>query len=195
MCDSHPVRPRRWVPCVLVVVAATLGACTSTVTPPIDPVDPITVYLVQEASHVGLVLPDGDGALVEYGFGDWDWYAAMHTSWYHVFDTVLLPTIGALGVRRFEDRRRFVAVHPPTNHAALRVARADVDALAASLARAFAQRHEDRLHNAIYGITFVPAARTYWFGYNCYDAAADWLRALGCRVTGAPIRLGLAVVP
>ncbi len=183
-----PFRPLLGV----LVVVVTLSGCTSTVTPPVDPADPVTVYLVQEASHVGLVFPVGDGRWTEYGYGDWDWYAAMHTSWYHVFDTILWPTSGCLGRRRFETHGRFVAVHPPSNHAAIRVARADADALVASFERVFERHDADRLDNPTWRMTFVPADRGYWFGYNCYDAAADWLRALGCRVTCAPIRLGLA---
>jgi hypothetical protein len=170
-----------------------LAGCVSTITPPADPLDPITIFLVQEASHVGLVFPGADGAMTEYGFGDWDWYATMHDQWYHAFDTVLWSTRGTLGFRRFGSEARFLANHPAKQRSPIRVPRVLAHLLVTSFAAEIARGESERLYNPTYDMTFVPAADGYWFGYNCYDAVSRWLRALDCHVSWVPVRLGLSV--
>ena len=40
---------------------------------------------------------------------------------------------------------------------------------------------------------FVPSDDSYWFGFTCADAAAEWFRQLDCEVGWTPIRAGLDV--
>ena len=54
---------------------------------------------------IGVVVPDGQTPqqrYLEYGFGDWDYYALEHNAWYLIFDTVLWSTQGALSRREFQ---------------------------------------------------------------------------------------------
>ncbi len=179
----------------LLIVSGLLFGCTSVVTPPSNPKDPVAVYFVREAMHKGLVFAREDGGFVEYGFGDWDWYALNCDRWYHVFDTVLWPTQGALG------RRSVPAPTPPslkrfygaieTNK--IIVARADAASLLRELDDQFDRAFETRHHNTRYAMDFVEHGCSFWFLYNCNDVAADWLRKLGCSVSFVPIRLGLSV--
>ena len=79
-----------------ILIFANAG-CVSTIEPPSNPRQPVTVFLQSEARHKGLLLPKAEGRFVEYGFGDYDWYALEKDRWYYVFDTVLWPTKGTLG--------------------------------------------------------------------------------------------------
>lgn len=182
---------------ILLLLASTaffaIVGSTSTITPPEDPDDPVTIYLLMDDLHRGLWLPNADQGLIEYGFGDWDWYANNQDSWYHVFDTILWPTAGTLASRRTsarseeELRRQFswMQLHP------IQVAAKDMQTLLESLADRFAAASNQQVYNSRYGMTFVPAGESYWFLSNCNDAVASWLESLGCSISWVPIRLDL----
>jgi hypothetical protein len=170
-----------------------LVGCVSTVTPPRKPSDPITVYLVADAYHAGVVLPDPAGGMVEYTYGDWDWYALGHDRWYHVFETLFWPTQGALGRRRFQAQdpdqvgRHFQegSLHP------FQAARPRIEALRARLEACYRQGTAREVFNASHQLTFVPDDRDYSLFQNCNDATADWVRELGCTVSWRFFRTGL----
>lgn len=93
-----------------VLAAVASSACTSMVTPPSAVADPAVVYVIKEALHTGLVLPPTEGALgspdsyVEFGFGDWGFYALGDNGVCGAITAVLWPTREALGRRRFAAR-------------------------------------------------------------------------------------------
>jgi hypothetical protein len=195
---------RAWRRIVVVVVIgasayASVG-CTSTITPPSDVADPTTVWLLREAMHTGLVLPPPrPGApFVEFGFGDWSWFALGNDAWYQSFATVLWPTQGALGRREFAagdgDELRRAASWAELEPVVVSSER--VQALRGELQEAFAARLADAVHQPHLGWTFVPAPDDlggYWFANTCADAAATWFEALGCEVNWVPIRSSLQV--
>lgn len=182
---------------LLVLVAASVFGCTSTITPPPAPAQPVTVFLLREALHAGVVFPPlaPGGDYVEFGYGDWSWFALGHDAWYHVFATVLWPTQGALGRRPFAAR----------DAAALPRAAwwADVTPLQveAELAKRLHERLQQQFDAGVaavvqrrdLGFSFVPWDRSYWFVDNCADVAAEWFTELGCSVGWAPVRGGLQV--
>jgi len=170
--------------------------CTSTITPPANVVDPTTVFVLREAMHTGIALPPcaANEEFVEFGFGDWSWFALANDAWYHVFATVLWPTQGTLGRRTFGARtaaelreRVWWAELAP-----IVVERDKANALRARLQ----QEHDARIAEAVrredLGWTFVPYDSSYWFPNTCADVAADWFRELDCSVGWVPIRAGLA---
>lgn len=187
--------PGRFVVAIAELFA--LAACTSTITPPTAVDDPVSVFLLGEAMHTGIVLPPlaDDDEFVEFGFGDWSWFALGNDSWYHVFPTMLWPTQGTLG------RRSFAATS--TAELRVRVHWVELSELTVPAAKARALRtrlqtaHSARLAEAVrrpeWGWTFVPYDRSYWLPQTCADIAAEWLRELDCSVGWAPIRAGLAV--
>jgi hypothetical protein len=171
------------VPIAVLLFAA---ACTSVVTPPENPIDPVEVYLVESELHSGLVLPRTSDEYVEYGYGDWDWFAMNCTAWYYVFDTILWPTQGTLG-RRILREPELRAMGPR----AIRVSRSDVEGLLADLDRRYEAGRETEVYNEQMRMHFVKVDEGFWFGHTCADATAGWLRRLGCSVSAAPIRSGL----
>lgn len=196
-----PRRKRRWrrlvvAAAALAVVFAVIG-CTSTITPPAKVADPVAVFLLREAMHTGIVLPPAGPAdeFVEFGFGDWGWFALADDAWYHAFATVLWPTQGALGRRTFGART--------ADELRARVTWAELSPVAVDRAKAAALRqrleseHARRIADAVrrpeLGWTFVPFDQSYWFVVTCADVAADWFRELDCSVGWVPIRAGLCV--
>ena len=193
---SSSIRARNLTSALLAVFVAV--ACTTVVTPPQAPREPTSVFVLREARHVGVVLPDEhEGEVtryVEYGFGDWAWYALAQDEWYDVFATMLWPTQGALC-------RREYAAHSPAElrHVAtwveldeLTVGRSEVSALRERLDAAFERGAKHAVFQADYDMTFVPYERHYWFANTCADVAGEWLRALGCEVSWTLIGISVA---
>jgi hypothetical protein len=171
--------------------------CTSTVTPPPLPANPTTVFLLSEAMHTGLVLPPADAArnaeYVEFGYGDWGWFALGNDKWYHVFATVLWPTQGALGRRTFGARTQGELLGRVTwaTLSPIVVDATKAASLRQRLQDTFDKRRGELVRRGDLGFEFVPADENYWFGNTCADVAARWLEELDCHVGWAPIRAGL----
>ena len=172
--------------------------CTSGITPPPRPFDPTTVFLLSEAMHTGIVLPPSgpEEEYVEFGYGDWSWFALANDAWYDAFATVLWPTAGALGRRTFgardaETLRR--AAHW-TELSPIIVSAEKARTLRVRLQSQFDAAARDAVRRADLGFTFVPFDRSYWLANNCADVAAEWFVEVGCDVGWAPLRLGLEVV-
>jgi hypothetical protein len=178
-----------------------LGAsCTAFVTPPAIPLDAVEVFVLSEAIHTGLVLPPDPAAngdrdqYVEFGFGDWGWWALAHDSWYHGFATAFWPTEGALGRRTFGARtadelpsRVGLATLQP-----ILVSRDKAIALRRELQAQFDQSRKRVVVRRDVGFKFVPS-EPYTLLNNCADVAAHWLTSLGCSVSWAPVRYDLSV--
>lgn len=180
----------------IALLLATFG-CTATITPPRHVTDPTTVFVLREAMHTGLVLPPAAGSkeYVEFGFGDWSWFALGNDAWYHAFATVLWPTAGTLGRRTFfaaDDEQLRRQVHWATLSGA-RVDGGRVRGLRAQLEARFARALPQAVQRPELGWTFVPCDRSYWFPQNCADVAAEWLADLDCEVSWVPICTALAV--
>lgn len=192
-------RRRRRLALVATVTAGILlwASCTSTITPPHDVNQPATVFLLHEAMHTGIVLPPQgpDGEFVEFGFGDWGWFALGEDGWYHVFGTVIWPTQGTLGRRTFGAR---TADELRANAWWAELSPVVVEAEKARALRArLEHEHTASIAQAVrrpeYRWVFVPYDSSYWFPNTCADVAADWFEELGCSVGWAPIRAGLCV--
>lgn len=184
---------------VLVGVACAGASCTSLATPPRAPQDPTSVFVLREARHVGLVLPVHAGEpverFVEFGFGDWAWYALERNAWHDTFATVLWPTQGAL-CRREHDARSAQELRDAAHWTTLEeltVSRARASALLERLEAEFAAQAPRAVRLEAYDMNFAPCERSYWFADTCADAAAEWLEELGCEVAWAPIRIALRV--
>ena len=109
--------------------------CASSVRSPLSPEDPVEAFLLVDAMHRGLWMPREQGGYVEYGYGEWSWYAEGDDSWYDVFSTIFWPTRGTLGRRisPASDEQELRRRHAGQALERLVVARADMHSLRAEL--------------------------------------------------------------
>ena len=170
-----------------------LAGCYSTVRAPQGVDEPVTVYLVSAALHSGVVLPESEDRWVEFGFGEYQWYALGNDAWYRSIPCVLWPTRGTLGQRRFsattaEAVRRQAYAHDVY---ALQVEKERAETLRATLQSHFDNGEPEWSDR--YRMSFIPAD-DYWFLNNCHDSTADWFEQLGCDGSWVPIRFGISAV-
>lgn len=179
---------------------ALLGSgCATRLVPPDAAPEPRPVFLLDHGRHASLVLPDGDGGLVRYAFGDWAYYARNRTGVYRGLRALMWPTPAALGRRELagpvEPRRvrRAVAVVIREMHV-LEVPAGRLAALRRRLARRFAAAavHYD---NRLYDLTFARLDEAYWLGNSSNQRVAAWLGELGVRTRGPALRSVWRVAP
>lgn len=179
---------------MLLALPAVIGCTGTRVIPPTQVADPDTVWLVQyDGYHASLVFDDGD-QLVEYAYGDWQYYALSD----HGFlgsgglTALLVPTQGTLGrrllTRALSDEgdlcRIMMSDDPCRRILALRVEKARLDALKRKLDIAWAGSLATEVVNRGAGLNFVKYDRHYTLWHNCNHELADWLDALDVRVEG-----------
>lgn len=77
--DAGPGRrpARLWL--LLLVAAFSLGGCQHVIEPPVEVSDPARVFVIDYGRHASLALPQENGTLVEWSWGDWNWYALERT--------------------------------------------------------------------------------------------------------------------
>ena len=179
---------------LLVAAFVTWTTRPSRVEPPVDVADPVTVRVLATGLHSGLLLPCGDGRTVEYGFGEWGWYARDECAWWRAPVIALVPSQGALGRRyvRDADLAAMGEKYGGGQLASIQVSGEAAKRLLARLDAEFASAGEP-YHNAVFDMWFVRVSEQFHLLHDCHDEVAGWLRELGCSVGGRPIRTGLHV--
>lgn len=192
---------RRVAFCALLV--ALLTACTTTVTPPPAPRDPVTVYVADHGRHASILLPRPGGELVEFSYGEWKWFALGKKSLWRTPAVLFWPTAAALGRRSWPAN-----LSHPELAARMQLGTAEGTALhaivvdhrrTASLLLLLEERHM-RNRNARStvlndGLVFTPDPSSFSLFYNCNSAVADWLERLGCEVSMAALKANYEIEP
>ena len=174
------------------MAAVAVGACVTTVEPPLIAGDAVEVYLLDHGRTPSLVLPTGTGELTRYAYGDWQWYALGEHGIAEGAAALLWPTPAALGrqalggPREASTVQRQVFVEIEELHA-IRVGRQQAAALAARLDALFARAIETLVQNDETGLAFVRHPEPYHFFHNSNPVVASWLRELDCRVRDWPL--------
>lgn len=170
---------------ILAFIFVVLIASPATIIPPCDPVDPVTVYVVDLGLHSRLVLPDCDQGLIQYAYGDWRYFALNQQGLGSGVRALLIPTQGSLGRRRYANFSGLQqSVSSDTTILSFAVARDKVTALNQFLD----QRFEDNIHTAIFNpqnhMIFVQDDLDYTLCHNSNHELVVWLKKLNCRVEG-----------
>ncbi|MCG3128447.1 MAG: hypothetical protein CHACPFDD_03336 [Phycisphaerae bacterium] len=175
---------RRW--CVLLPLLP--AGCTIHVTPPAALNEPAEVYLADYGRHSSLILPRQTGRLVEYAYGEWEWFAMGHTESTRIIPVLCWPTPGTLGRReiaRLDAPDRLRAAIGVERILALRVEAEQCQKLLRRLDERFAAGEKQRsVYSTDTRLEFVPDPAPYWIFSDCNTMVADWLRELGCDVRG-----------
>jgi hypothetical protein len=170
-----------------------LISCATTIRPPAAVSDPSTVVLVTHGISTSLVLADQRGRAVRFAYGDWRYYALNRTGLGATLAAALWPTPSALGRQVIDP----AAEHPDALVAQLgiaydeafpiRVERAAVERLRQDLEKLFLAAMETRVYNPEPNLEFVRHPEPYTLVNNSNRKVAQWLRQLGCRVSGIPL--------
>ena len=164
--------------------------CATTVVAPSNVAEPVVVYLADHGRHPSIVLPHPDGGYVRYVYGGWSWYAEGKTALWRVFPTLLWPNQGALGRGRFDSLEALQRHDPVENLYVLQLERASVEHLRTSLESRFQSQLSTYHANELYHLEFVHDDQRYGALHNCNHVMVDWLKQLGCRVSG-PVMLSI----
>lgn len=195
-CRSRPARivqrAAKSALLVLLLFIATmtgLTSCTTTIVPPAQPVDPVTVFLLDHGRTPSLVVPADSGTIVRYAYGDWDYYALRKNDFGHGLAALVGISQGALGRKELSAKSELEAVRSAvvvgSEHIyELHVERERADALRAKLDDIFEANRASLVINEPYDFEFVHHPKRYSYFYNSNHAVADWLRELGCNVKG-----------
>lgn len=168
-------------------LAALAQGCAS-VRPPPPPPDAATVYIADYGRHASLVLPRPGGGLVEYAYGEWEWFAKGDNRLVRAPAVLFSANPATLGRRELPDTEPTSATLESTLGAP-RVLAIDVDAdraaaLEARLHQSFEAQRDSLVYNPALKMEFVRDPRPYSLNHNSNAATADWLRELGADVRG-----------
>lgn len=185
---------------VLSMLSVLLGACTTVIIPPVAPVQPVRVFVLDHGRHSSLVLPSEDGGALRYSYGDWDYYVLDDTSIMSSLKAMFRPSPAALG-------RQYLAAPPDgatmqtqtglevtATHEIL-VEVGVMQGLRDELGSLFNQGrntlHPGRVANAY----FVHHPAPYSARHNSNQIVARWLEQLGCTIIGKPFLSKWRVMP
>ena len=181
------------------VMITCLCSCATTIIPPVDPIDPVNVYLIDYGRHVSLLLPlDETNELIEYAYGDWNWFALDRSRILDVFPTLFWPTPAALGRWEWALPDNAEAVRDRISCEELlqiTVARADAQRFLSELEDRFMKQIETLHYQPRYQFDFVRDDSTYHLLHNCNHVTARWLERMGCEVRGSAMLADFAVQP
>lgn len=154
--------------------------------PPTAPAAPVTVYVIDYGYHSRLVLPDGEGKLMQYAYGDWRYYALDRQNLGNGIAALLYPTPGTLGRRQFNNLVELQRQLKSDRNTLLgfEVAEAKAARLLKLLDRRFRQNSPMRVKNLRNHLTFVPDDQDYILFHNSNHELVTWLKNLDCRVKG-----------
>lgn len=179
------------------IAAAWLAGCRATVVPPLDPPDPVAVFLTDYGRHSSILIPTDNGTLVEWAFGDFDFFARERWRWWDIIRVVIYSPRSTLGCRYL-----WLPSDVAVLQRELRLPRVQKLVVsgprAAKLLATLQERFDAHLDTLIYGPTtelwFVEDPDSYTICTNCNNKTAVWLRELGCEVRGWPLTSGFRVI-
>lgn len=160
-------------------------ASHAVIIPPVNPVEPVTVYVVDLGLHSRLVLPDGDHGFIQYAYGDWRYFALNQEDLGSGIAALLIPTQGAFGSRKYENIAQLQqAIDGNTTILNFAVARAKATGLQKLLDKRFHQNIATQIFNPVNQMNFVQDDLDYTLYHNSNHELVVWLENLDCRVEG-----------
>lgn len=183
------LNPLRWLWLSFILLLVSLPGCGTTVFPPEQVHGKARVALLDHGKHTSIVLDSGNGSLIRYSYGDWNYYALGKSG---IFDTLvagLWPTQAALGRKKLmgpptiRNIRQEVLV--PTEEIILfEVESGRLALLRKELDGIYHSNLATRIYNPAYDLEFVHHPDKYWALHNSNNVVAQWLEELGCRIQG-----------
>lgn len=159
----------------------------TTIVPPDQPTEPTIVYVVDYGMHSRLVLPDGEGGLVQYTYGDWRYFALEDQNLVTAAQALLWPTPATLGRRSLTSiwaiEQSFRASQQQ-HVLAVGVSGVKVTELRSQLNTWFTYHIDTQVHHPASHLHFVKVDEAYTILHNSNHELVAWLKALNCQVNG-----------
>ncbi len=173
----------------LLLAAFGLGGCQHVIKPPATVSDPVRVFVVDYGRHASLALPKEDSGLVEWSWGDWNWFALDRTGPVDGLQALFASPRSTLSRRELaaaQNADELTARVGAQELLSLNVERERVRALQRHLeARWLRRRKEAVAHSS--GRIFVPDDKRYSLFNNSVHELVRWLEALGADVAGTGV--------
>lgn len=179
------------------------GGCGMSIRSPEDVTDPVQVFVADHGIHTSLVLPTSYGGLAQFSYSRFDWAALDCDQWYRSLGALMVPGPGTLGTRVFpgpQTRENVVHqfelthCHPPVQEVyAVTVSGARCGEVLASLEARWRQNQDTAVFNERRGLRFVKDASSYSLFHNCNHEVCQWMKDLGCEVSGAGMTADVSV--
>jgi hypothetical protein len=154
--------------------------------PPDDSVGAVTIYVTDYGWHSRLVLPTGNGELIQYAYGDWNYFALNQQDLRNGAAALLLPTQGTLGRQKFSNIIEFEQIIQQKNYTllSLEVAQPKVIQLLTLLDDRFNRNIATSIENRQTGLTLVKDDQEYTLFHNSNHEIVEWLKSLDCQIHG-----------
>jgi len=174
---------------LLLLGALLLGGCQRTITPPANPSDPVRVLVIDYGRHASLALPRADAGLVEWSWGDWNWFALERTGAVEGLQALFASRGSTLARRELgpvPDVASLASRVGAEEILAIHVERDRATALLRQLEARWLRRRGEAVRHAG-GRVFVPDEPRYSLFNNSVDELSRWLEALGADVSGRSV--------
>jgi hypothetical protein len=189
---SKDARPGSWPArlwLLLLAAAFWLGGCQHVIEPPAAVSNPARVFVIDYGRHASLALPQENETLVEWSWGDWNWYALERTGLAQGAQALFASPRSALARRALapaDDPAELAARVGAEEVLALTVERERVRALHRQLDARWLRRRDQAVAHPN-GRIFVPDDMQYSLSNNSVHELARWLEALGANVSGSGV--------
>ena len=174
-----------------------LPGCAWRVAMPEEVSRPKPVVLTDYGRHTRLALPTGEPGMVEYGFGNWHYYALGERGPVSSFRAIVGIGPATLARRRlppFEDTDAFFHLVGGRRSVVLMAEEDRIRDLRESLEGTWRENLGPERFHARDDLGFVRYDTTYHLFRNSNHRTADWLERLGCEIRGVPILSNYRVV-
>jgi hypothetical protein len=176
----------RYALLVIAVILLVWILSPATIVPPLNAAEPITIYVVDYGWHSRIVLPTGNDELIQYAYGDWNYFALNQQDWRNGLTALFIPSQGTLGRRKFSNLAEFKKIIPQTDDSllSLEVAQVKVTRLLKLLDERFHRQIETSIENPTTGLILVKDDQDYTLLHNSNHEVVTWLKDLHCQVHG-----------
>jgi len=158
--------------------------------PPTKPLEPVMVYVVDYGFHSRLVLPDRAERMVQYAYGDWQYFALQNNDILTTLKALFIPTQGTLNreqINNLGTLKEVIEAQPRLNLLEVEVAEEKMLKLRAKLQHRFYRNIDSKITYNAGRIQFVKDDQDYTIFYNSNHQVAEWLKAMECEVEGVII--------
>jgi hypothetical protein len=166
---------------------AGLAGCATRIVPPANPASPVAVYVADYGRHSSILLPTGNALLLEYSYGDWDYYALSNYRWYLGATKLFLSEGSGLGRRYLpypNDEQELQRTLSSKRLLRIDIERHRVLALLDELEERYNGHIDSLIYNEDQGTYFVKDDSHYSLLHTCNQETAAWLERLGCGIEG-----------